>query len=623
MEQQNKQSIDLRAPNRNTTVRRYLVLIVVLCAIVRLVHYQAVVQSAFVDFPLYASQTDMFAFWQWSDTIVMGDWLGRDTYHPQMGWMAELGDEETWHRWWGDERIFQQEPVYPYLIAIGRSLGLSISALILIQLLIGSLQPVVTFWLSRLVFLQDGPALIAAAIAGLYGPLIFNQSVLLRDWTGPLLESLGLIALLHALWRDRSWAWVWPGIVFGLALMTRSAILVFLPFMIFWIIWVNRGSILRITRRGSILATGLLVGFSPILVRNILVGVSPLKITNRLPEAIVFGNAADVNPLGMMIPPSLPGILEKAEGSALVAAIESFRTYQGDWLSFLSMQWLKFQAVLDPFELPNNLSFTYGKEISPVLRILPDYGLILPFGVLGLILIWVTKRFDQKHGLIVLYGVSGLLGLFATAILGRYRLGIAPFLFLYSGWAIWQLWHWSITRQYGRFALLCAILAGLVVVQQLVVPIQSVRQSAFAMCHPLSYHTASHIYLARNRIDLAIDEWARMQLRGEKIGAAQCVDDAAKQQQTLHLELAIYFERTDRSNLADLHLAEIDRLFDQRTDSPLRNFALGMAALRLGRTSTAVERLEQFVEEHPDHLEAEKARQLISEIYNDSIRNKR
>jgi len=274
LEQQPTLSVDPSIPSGRTTTRNWLILIVVLCAIIRLVHYEVIVQSAFVDFPFYSTQSDMFGYWQWSDTIIAGDWLGRATYHPHMGWMAELGDEATWHRWWGDKRVFQQEPVYPYLIAVGRSLGLSIGGLILIQLLIGSLQPVVTFWLSRLVFRQDAVALIAAAIAGLYGPLIFNQGVLLRDWTGPLLESLGLIALLYALWRDRDWTWVWPGIVFGLALMTRSTILVFLPFMFFWVIWVNRSSISQIARRGSIVAAGLLVGFSPLLVRNILLGVA-------------------------------------------------------------------------------------------------------------------------------------------------------------------------------------------------------------------------------------------------------------------------------------------------------------------------------------------------------------
>ena len=113
------------------STRKWLILIVGLSAIVRMVHFDVIVQTAFIDFPLYATETDMFGYWQWSDRIIAGDWLGRDTYHPEFGWMTALGDQLTWHHWWGDSRVFQQEPMYPYMLAAGRSIGLSIAGLML------------------------------------------------------------------------------------------------------------------------------------------------------------------------------------------------------------------------------------------------------------------------------------------------------------------------------------------------------------------------------------------------------------------------------------------------------------------------------------------------------------
>ncbi|MFT5770417.1 MAG: hypothetical protein ACI9H8_002405, partial [Lysobacterales bacterium] len=114
-----------------TNSRIALILIIALCAILRIIHFEAIAPLAFLDFPFYAPETDMFGYWQWSNAILEGDWLGRNTYHPQMGWMQALGDQATWHRWWGDSQIFQQEPVYPYMIAIGRMAGLSIFGLLL------------------------------------------------------------------------------------------------------------------------------------------------------------------------------------------------------------------------------------------------------------------------------------------------------------------------------------------------------------------------------------------------------------------------------------------------------------------------------------------------------------
>jgi hypothetical protein len=596
------------------STRKWLILIVGLSAIVRMVHFDAIVQTAFIDFPLYATETDMFGYWQWSDRIIAGDWLGRDTYHPETGWMSALGDQLTWHRWWGDSRVFQQEPMYPYMLAAGRSIGLSIAGLMLVQLLIGTLQPVATFWLTRKVFRQDATALISAAIAGLYGPLVFYQGVMLRDWTGPLLDSLGLIALLWALDQDRDWKWSWPGIVFGVALMTRSTIMVFLPFMFAWVLWVNHENLSGMARRTAMVSGGVLAGFSPLLLRNVMLGVAPFKITNRVPEAIVSGNAADTFPLGVTIPQSMPDILEKAQGSTYVAILESLKTYNGDWLAFVQMQWLKFRTLFVPMELPNNLSFLYGQDISPVLGVLPDYGWLLPLGLLGVALVVFPRRLGRRNALLLVFGFATVLGLMASLILGRYRLGLSSFLFVYAGWALWQTWCWISLRRFRPLFLTVLALAGLVLIQQVIVPIRYLKENVLLAIHPLSYAVSSQIYQSRGNGDLAIDEWRRMQLRAEKLGKGNVVEEAIKKQQELHIRMAVAAGRVGRSDLANEHLSDVDRLFDQRQDKSMRDFALGVTFLKLGRNGEALKRLNKFIGEYPDLSETEQARRLLSEL---------
>ncbi|MEM8739455.1 MAG: hypothetical protein AAGG38_13410, partial [Planctomycetota bacterium] len=78
----------------------------------------------------FGSQTDMAFYWEWSGQILAGDWLGRDTPHPSFTWMEEMGDEATWHRWWGGAKIFQSEPFYPYAIAGLRWLGLGLTGVV-------------------------------------------------------------------------------------------------------------------------------------------------------------------------------------------------------------------------------------------------------------------------------------------------------------------------------------------------------------------------------------------------------------------------------------------------------------------------------------------------------------
>src|SRR5262245_20786358 len=84
---------------------------------IRVVHFISIGQTAFPLFPLVLDQSDMNTFWEWARTIVAGDWLGRDTYHPAFNWMKAIAPQDTWYRWWGGKAIFQQAPLYPYFVA--------------------------------------------------------------------------------------------------------------------------------------------------------------------------------------------------------------------------------------------------------------------------------------------------------------------------------------------------------------------------------------------------------------------------------------------------------------------------------------------------------------------------
>src|SRR5262245_61668142 len=165
---------------------------------IRFAHFLAIAGSAFLRFPLTFDQSDMNTYWEWAHEILAGDWLGRATYHPAFHWMKAIAPQETWYRWWGGRAIFQQAPLYVYWVAA--VLGVSrqsIEFVSLAQLILGAFQPLVMFWLGRRLF--DGcVGLVAAGLTALYGPFIFQQGALLRDWLPPLLEPLAVLTLLRA-----------------------------------------------------------------------------------------------------------------------------------------------------------------------------------------------------------------------------------------------------------------------------------------------------------------------------------------------------------------------------------------------------------------------------------------
>jgi hypothetical protein len=87
--------------------------ILILGVLFRLLHFQVLTDTAFLKVPRLYAQSDMYAFWQWAQTILAGDWLGRDTYHPYFIWMEKIAPLETWYQWWGGKEILQQAPLYP------------------------------------------------------------------------------------------------------------------------------------------------------------------------------------------------------------------------------------------------------------------------------------------------------------------------------------------------------------------------------------------------------------------------------------------------------------------------------------------------------------------------------
>src|SRR5262249_24241281 len=156
-------------------------------------HFWALTESAIPFRHLFVTTTDDYAFYQWARTILAGDWLGRATYHPYFPWMRDIAPLQTWYHWWGGQEIFQQAPLHSYTLASLLALTrYSFPTVLLMQLLLGALQPVIMYFLARRLW-NRRVGLIAALITALYGPFVFHQGLLLRDWLAPILEPLALL----------------------------------------------------------------------------------------------------------------------------------------------------------------------------------------------------------------------------------------------------------------------------------------------------------------------------------------------------------------------------------------------------------------------------------------------
>jgi hypothetical protein len=578
----------------------------------RLWHFAAISGTAFPELPTVSQESDMFVNVEWARRIKSGDWLGRDAYHPYFDWMRDVGPLESWHRWWGGKEVFQQAPLYPYWIAAVWSLiGESFQGILFVQLLLGVLQVFLVYKLSERAF-GFKAGVVAGGLCAAYGPLIFHQGLLLRDGLTALLDPLTLWLLLRAKNSRTMKAFGAAGLGAGAATLAKETFALFLPLCLFWIWIESHPPRIRAWRPLTAFLAGCFIALSPLIARNILVGAPIASLSNRTAEALTVGNAADGFPIGMYVPPSTKAILETSDGKLWALGREILATYRGDWNRLIGHVALKARGLVDPFEVADNASFNYGREISPALRWSLTWGLLFPFGVTGVV--WAFGRWREQSllALYVFFQVAGILG---TVVIGRYRLPLAIAFFACGSFGLLQLFgalrrrHWAPVATYGSLVL------GLVIVQHAWAPIPEVRKN-----HRWAIDSAEHACLAtayaeQGRPDRAVPELERLRMKALRDTAfaavIEVVDPLLADYRVLWADELLKQGKPAAARVqADLASA----VYAAHPEGEGSYYEIGRVYSALGDTSQAAHYLERFLVANPDDGKAGEARRMLEEI---------
>jgi tetratricopeptide (TPR) repeat protein len=601
-------------PSWSTREREHLFLLAILALalVVRFTHFLTIAGTAFPKFPLVFDQSDLNTYWEWAQAIRAGDWLGRATYHPAFDWMKAIAPQEVWYRWWGGEGIFQQAPLYAYgvaaLLTVSRG---SLEFVTVMQLVLGAFQPLVMFWLGRRLF-DSRVGLVAAALTTVYGPFIFYQSVLLRDWLPPILEPLVLVALLRARARGRLVDWGLAGAALGLALVAKETLQLFVPLAFLWLALEHRDAKQRVATSCAAVFVGLLLVLSPLVARNALVGAPPFAFSNRAAEGLIEGNAADGFPIGLTDPPSMKGILERSDGRLEGVIREILGTYHGDWLKLARLELFKLRAVADPLEVPNNVDFYYGRQISPTLRLTLTYGTILPLGLTGFLL---SLQIWRRHLLLILYALSTLTGLMSTIILARFRMVLVTILIVYA--AVGLVWLFEAMRArwltvpitYG------SLLAGFALLVHLVLPIPSLREKPAFAIYPPDYLVAAHIYAHEGQFDRALAEIERLEARAaERPSFAELAREAWLYDGDYRTLWANQLLSHGRPDEAKRQAERVERQYASHPELSYPFYNLGFLNLKLGEPAKARAYFERFLAREPAGAQAENVRHALAEM---------
>lgn len=155
--------------------------------------------------------------------------------------------------------------------------------------------------------------------------------------------------------------------------------------------------------------------------------------------AFITGNAADADPRGGWAPPSsMRDILYESEYDFWKVVSLTLQSHRERPIGWVILQFKKLKAMFESVEVPNNFDYYSIREESRVLRLpLVTWGLVAPFGVLGLLLC-IRRRDAAFLPVWFLVGMTAIT--VASYILSRFRLVLVPCLVLFAvygaGWLL-------------------------------------------------------------------------------------------------------------------------------------------------------------------------------------------
>ena len=353
--------------------------------------------------------------------------------------------------WTGTDAGLAKAPLYSYFLAwsiwlFGDGNGALLSAHAL-QLVLGALTCGLTYLIARKAF-GETAGLIAGLLAAVFAPQIFNEGELLDTSLATFLSAAFLLALLDTLDRPTVGRWLGTGLVLGLLGITRPNLLVLAPLaLILLLAW------LRKDREGEEVRAmafaflgGLALIILPITLRNAYLTHEFIPIATNGGINFYTGN----NPTADGCSPIPAGVAwERSwyewKHLGWLTAKQQDKFYQSRAMEFWRKQPGRALALLvkkaylywNGYDVPNNVSFYWGREHASLLRALPlGFGVV---GVLGLLGMVRGARRNRDARVLALAIAAVMLSIVIVFVAGRYRVVMLPALFAFAGFAVVEI----------------------------------------------------------------------------------------------------------------------------------------------------------------------------------------
>ena len=341
---------------------------------------------------------------------------------------------------------FFMGPLYPYVLAAIYSIfGRDFMIVRIVQVLGGSLSVVLTYLIGKRVF-RPSVAFAGVVMLVLYGSTTFHEGEMLMEWLGTLINLTALYVLLRSPAKRGYFTYALAGFLIGLSALARANILVLVPVVLVWTLFVMREE--RRVQKALLAVAAAAIAVAPATLHNYFAAKDPVLVTSNSGVNFYIGNSDGA-----------PGYFYPAKGITLesedatrnhverifgreMRPSEVSRYWFGQAMEFIKAHPLaelrlllkKTALFFNGYEMPQIESFEIAHARYSVLRLLfVNLWMIMSLALFGMV---VMLRSWKKPFLLYGYVVSYALSIIVIFVSARYRMHIAPVLCLFAGYSL-------------------------------------------------------------------------------------------------------------------------------------------------------------------------------------------
>lgn len=418
--------------------------------------------------------------------------------------------------------VFFLSPLYPYFLGLVYAIfGEGFFVGRLMQCLMGGLDVILLYAVAKRAFGMKA-AFAAALLAALYVMSVFYSGVFLVTNLQTTLNLCAVLLLQDAFEKRSAPKMALAGVAVGLSALARPNALLLAPLVLAWL-WLSMRREVKPKRMlllGTLFAAGLALVVAPVAIRNRAVGGDLVLVSSQGGANFYIGNGPGAN--GQFLVPSIfpPDAgdhpLKQEETYARYASEQTGRKLRPSEVSafwfgkgmeaiaadpghFLALLARKLMLSVNAAEISNSQDFESAKPSSFVLRLpLPTFGLVAPFGLLGMAL--AARQWRKAFFLYAVIAVFGA-SMIVFFVLAHYRMPAVPFLEAFAGYAV----VWLVDKARAKsYAHLLGAFLGLAVLFAAVHKDMGVSEPT-GMIH----YNLGNRYKDTGKWDLAVAEYVR------------------------------------------------------------------------------------------------------------------